>query len=93
LQSELSSAAAKASEEREFLRSLNETLLANQKDFGTKLQQAQAAMADKDAQLQDLQEQVRYWGCVEHSVFGMPYSWRVKRNLAAEQMAVVPPWV
>jgi hypothetical protein len=59
LQSELSSAAAKASEEREFLRSLNETLLANQKDFGAKLQQAQAAMADKDAQLQDLQEQVR----------------------------------
>jgi BRCA1-associated protein len=59
-QSELSSAAAKAGEEREFLRSLNETLLANQQDFGAKLRQAQAAMADKDAQLQDLQEQVRH---------------------------------
>lgn len=58
-QSELSSAAAKAAEEREFLRSLNETLLANQKEFGAKLTAAQAAAADKDAQLQDLQEQVR----------------------------------
>jgi hypothetical protein len=58
LQSELSSAAAKAGEEREFLRSLNEALLANQKDFGCKLKQAQAALADTDAQLQDLQEQV-----------------------------------
>ncbi|WIA10155.1 hypothetical protein OEZ85_010359 [Tetradesmus obliquus] len=57
--SELSSAAAKAAEEREFLRSLNETLLANQKEFGAKLTAAQAAAADKDAQLQDLQEQVR----------------------------------
>jgi hypothetical protein len=57
-QSELSAAASKATEEREFLRSLNETLLANQKDFGCKLKAAQAALADKDAQLQDLQEQV-----------------------------------
>jgi BRCA1-associated protein len=62
VQSELSSAASKASEEREFLRSLNETLLANQKDFGCKLQAAQAALADKDAQLQDLQEQVGHRG-------------------------------
>lgn len=57
-QAELGSAVQKASDEREFLRSLNETLLANQKEFGVKLKAAQVALADKDAQLQDLQEQV-----------------------------------
>lgn len=45
-------------EEREFLRSLNETLLSNQKDFNSKLATAQADLAAKDAQMQDLQEQV-----------------------------------
>lgn len=62
MQSDLSSSVAKVGEEREFLRSLNETLLANQKDFSTKLKAAQSALAGKDAQLQDLQEQVRMQG-------------------------------
>lgn len=57
-QSELTSAADKVREEREFLRSLNETLLSNQKDFAVKLKASQAALADKDAALADLQEQV-----------------------------------
>eukprot|EP00878_Enallax_costatus_P011007 GHUV01011496.1.p1 GENE.GHUV01011496.1~~GHUV01011496.1.p1 ORF type:complete len:327 (+),score=137.85 GHUV01011496.1:94-1074(+) len=56
---ELSSSVAKVGEEREFLRSLNETLLANQKEYSNKLKAAQAALAEKDALLQDLQEQVR----------------------------------
>lgn len=54
----MSTSVAKVGEEREFLRSLNETLLANQKDYSTKLKAAQASLAEKDAQLQDLQEQV-----------------------------------
>jgi hypothetical protein len=49
---------SKVTEEREFLRSLNETLLSNQKEFNTQLAAAQAELKDKDAQLQDLQEQV-----------------------------------
>lgn len=58
-QSELTASLSKVTEEREFLRSLNETLLSNQKEFNTKLAAAQAELKDKDAQLQDLQEQVR----------------------------------
>lgn len=49
---------SKVTEEREFLRSLNETLLSNQKEFNTQLAAAQVELKDKDAQLQDLQEQV-----------------------------------
>lgn len=58
LQSELNSSLSKVTEEREFLRSLNETLLSNQKEFNSKLTAAQAELTAKDAQLQDLQEQV-----------------------------------
>lgn len=58
LQSDLNSSLSKVTEEREFLRSLNETLLSNQKDFNSKLATAQADLAAKDAQMQDLQEQV-----------------------------------
>ncbi|KAF8069519.1 BRIZ2 [Scenedesmus sp. PABB004] len=58
-QSDVSASVAKVGEEREFLRSLNETLLANQKEFGVQLKAAQAAIAEKDAAVADLQEQVR----------------------------------
>jgi hypothetical protein len=57
-QAELTGNLSKMTEEREFLRSLNETLLSNQKEFNTQLAAAQAELKDKDAQLQDLQEQV-----------------------------------
>jgi len=57
------------SEERDFLRSLNETLLANQKEFGAKLAAAQAALGDKDKQLADLQEQVAGLAGSEGAVF------------------------
>ncbi|GBF98211.1 hypothetical protein Rsub_10711 [Raphidocelis subcapitata] len=56
---ESQAAAAKLSEEREFLRSLNETLLANQKAYAEKLKAVEAAAAEKDAAVKDLQEQVR----------------------------------
>eukprot|EP00775_Hariotina_reticulata_P010878 gene10878-11032_t len=58
-EAELSASVNKVREERDFLRSLNETLLANQKDFGVKLKDAQQALAASEAQVQDLQEQVR----------------------------------
>lgn len=58
VQSELTGSLSKVTEEREFLRSLNETLLSNQKEFSSKLAAAQAELKEKDAQLQDLQEQV-----------------------------------
>jgi uncharacterized protein involved in exopolysaccharide biosynthesis len=54
----LTASLSKVTEEREFLRSLNETLLSNQKEFSSKLAAAHAELKDKDAQLQDLQEQV-----------------------------------
>jgi BRCA1-associated protein len=59
VQAELSASVNKVSEERDFLHSLNETLLANQKDFGLQLKGAQQALADSEARVQDLQEQVR----------------------------------
>lgn len=62
LQADLTSSLGKVTEEREFLRSLNETLLSNQKDFNSKLAAAENALKEKDAQLQDLQEQVRFNG-------------------------------
>ncbi|KAI8465209.1 MAG: brca1-associated protein [Monoraphidium minutum] len=56
---ETQAAAAKLSEEREFLRSLNDTLLSNQKAYAAKLKAAEEAAAAKDAAIKDLQEQVR----------------------------------
>lgn len=50
---------SKVGDEREFLRSLNETLLANQREFNTRLAASQAEVTAKQAQLEDLQEQVR----------------------------------
>ncbi|KAL4444019.1 hypothetical protein ABPG75_011756 [Micractinium tetrahymenae] len=54
---------AKAEEERQFLEQLNDTLLANQKDFQVRLKAAEEALqrttAEKDAAIQDMQEQVR----------------------------------
>lgn len=57
-QSDAQSSAAKLQEEREFLRSLNETLLANQKAYADKLRAAEGAAAARDAEVVDLQEQV-----------------------------------
>ncbi|KAL4430038.1 hypothetical protein ABPG77_004408 [Micractinium sp. CCAP 211/92] len=54
---------ARAEEERQFLKQLNDTLLANQRDFQTRLKDAEEALqrttAEKDAAIRDLQEQVR----------------------------------
>jgi hypothetical protein len=61
LQADLMSSLGKVTEEREFLRSLNETLLSNQKEFNSQLAAAQADLKEKEAQLVDLQEQVRLW--------------------------------
>ena len=58
-QTDAQAALAKAAEERDFLRSLNETLLANQKAFSDRLKAAEAAAAEKDAAVADLKEQVR----------------------------------
>jgi BRCA1-associated protein len=51
--------AAKAQEERQFLKQLNDTLLANQKEFAAKLKAAEAAAAAREAAAAELQEQVR----------------------------------
>lgn len=55
---DLTAGVAKAQQEKDFLKSLNDTLLANQKDFQQKLAAAQQAANAKDALIQDLQEQV-----------------------------------
>jgi BRCA1-associated protein len=51
-------AVKRLTEEKEFLRSLNDTLLSNQRDFKSQLQTAKAELATKDASIKDLQEQV-----------------------------------
>jgi hypothetical protein len=58
LQADLQASLAKACEERDFLRSLNDTLLANQRDYKAQVQAGQQALAARDAQVVDLQEQV-----------------------------------
>lgn len=45
--------------ETDFLRQLNETLLANQKDFAQKLQAAATKAAEREAVISDLREQIR----------------------------------
>ena len=45
-------------EDNEFLRSLNETLMANQKDFKDRLAASKEEVAAKEAKIRDLQEQV-----------------------------------
>ena len=54
---------AKVEEERDFLRSLNDTLLANQRAFEEKTRalerDAEASAREKDARIRDLEEQVR----------------------------------
>lgn len=62
LQADLQASLAKACEERDFLRSLNDTLLANQRDYKAQALAGQQALAARDAQVVDLQEQVR--GCL-----------------------------
>ncbi|GAX80832.1 hypothetical protein CEUSTIGMA_g8267.t1 [Chlamydomonas eustigma] len=52
-------AAQRLMEEKEFLRSLNDTLLSNQRDFQNQLKNAKAEVAAKEANIKDLQEQVR----------------------------------
>lgn len=52
-------ALAKSQKEADFLRSLNETLLSNQKEWQTRAAAAAADAAAKDATIADLNEQVR----------------------------------
>lgn len=56
---EVSAGAARVTEERDFLRSLNDTLLANQKDFTAQLEAARQDATTRAAQVKDLEEQVR----------------------------------
>lgn len=56
---ELQAKLDKSTEEKEFLRQLNETLLVNQKSFSEKLKKAEHAETELRSQVQDLQEQVR----------------------------------
>jgi BRCA1-associated protein len=56
---ELSSQLATSKKETSFLKELNDTLLANQKDFAVKLKAAEANAAEQNAMIIDLQEQVR----------------------------------
>eukprot|EP00887_Chlorella_sp_A99_P007070 scaffold2.g7070.t1 len=60
---ELSAAAARAAEERDFLKQLNDQLLANAKDYRARLAAAEeaatTAAAQRDASVAELQEQVR----------------------------------
>ncbi len=58
-QAEIQAEAQKASEDRTFLRSLNEQLLANQKELKASTDGAKAELAQRDAAIADLREQVR----------------------------------
>ena len=57
-QADLNAKVSKLSSEREFLKSLNDTLLANQKQFQQQLTASQNQLQEKDAELKDMQEQV-----------------------------------
>ena len=62
LQAETSGRAKKVQQERDFLKQLNDTLLANQREYKVQLAAAAEKLAStnaqKDAQIQELQEQV-----------------------------------
>jgi hypothetical protein len=58
LQAETSGRLTKTEEERAFLKQLNETLLANQRDFAARLKGAEEAVAAREAAVAELQEQV-----------------------------------
>jgi hypothetical protein len=58
MQSDVSAQVKKHEQEAGFLRSLNETLLSNQKDFQQKLGAAKTELAAKEETINDLQEQV-----------------------------------
>jgi len=58
-QADSTASACKAAEERNFLRSLNEQLLANQKDLRSALEAARGELRKRDEAIKDLQEQVR----------------------------------
>lgn len=53
----------RVTEEKDFLRSLNETLLSNQKEFKDLLNAAKDDVAVKEATIKDLQEQVHLMIC------------------------------
>lgn len=55
----MSGALQQTNKERDFLRSLNETLLANQQDFQKQLTAVKAELVAKEDANRDLQEQVR----------------------------------
>lgn len=56
---ELTSCVEKLTEEKEFLRSLNETLLVDQKAFRQQVEVLEKEVKGRDATIQDLEEQVR----------------------------------
>lgn len=58
-QTDMSGALQQTNKERDFLRSLNETLLANQQDFQKQLTAVKAELVAKEDANRDLQEQVR----------------------------------
>lgn len=49
----------KVQEERDFLKQLNDTLLSNQREYAAQLKAAQEKIAGKEAEISELQEQVR----------------------------------
>ena len=58
LQADASASSTKLDSDCQFLRSLNETLMSNQKQFQGQVAALQEQLAAKDAAVQDLQEQV-----------------------------------
>jgi hypothetical protein len=57
-QGDASASSSKLESDCQFLRSLNETLLANQKQFQGQVGGLQQQLAEKEAEVKDLQEQV-----------------------------------
>ena len=57
-QADSTASVQRITEEKEFLRSLNETLIANQKDLKERLAASKEQVASKDAAIRELQEQV-----------------------------------
>jgi hypothetical protein len=60
-QGDASTSSSKLESDCQFLRSLNETLLANQKQFQGQVGGLQQQLAEKEAEVKDLQEQVGGW--------------------------------
>ena len=68
---------SKAREERDFLRSLNEQLLSNQKALRTSAEEAKGKLDDRDATIKDLQEQVRQIVIVCFHLWLLSFLWQL----------------